>query len=161
MFSWFSQNFIWIQITSMIISAVLLVFIIRLMIKIDFFAERRQYGSEIRHLSDLRKRKLSQLWKNVLKRIAQPVPSLWKESVFEVDAFFDDTLKAYGYLGSNEEERMDKVDSENISNIKKISEIHLEIIKLKGDDNLPLDKEKAKEYLREYRKAFRELGLLD
>ena len=145
----------------MIISAILLVLIVRLMIKIDFFAERRQYGSEIRHLSDLRKRKLAQLWKKTLKRIIQPVPSLWKESVIEVDVFFDDTLKAYGYLGANEEERMSKVDSENVSNIDKIAGIHSEVVKLKNDDNSSIDKETTKEYLREYRKAFRELGLLD
>jgi hypothetical protein len=157
---WFTNNFIWIQVASMVLSAVFLFAIIRLIIKIDYFSERREYGREIRHLSNLRQIKLSQLWRVVLKEVSRPNPGQWKKAIFEVDDFFDDTLKAQGFIGGSEEERMGKVSTEMISNIGKIMEIHSEISILRADENSVADHEKIKEYLREYRKAFRELGLL-
>ena len=159
--TWFVVNFVWFQIGSMILSALLIVAIIRLIIKIDYFSERREYGREIRHLADLRQRKLAQLWKFVLKRAAQPNPELWKKAIYEVDDFFDDTLKAQGYIGGSEEERMAKVNQEIVSNIKDIIRVHAEISRLRSDELSKPDHEKIKEYLREYRKAFRELGLLE
>lgn len=159
--AWFINNFVWFQIGSMVISLVLLVAIVRLIIKIDYFSERREYGKEIRHLSDLRKIKLAKLWKVVLKKVANHNPELWKSAVFEVDDFFDDTLKAQGYIGGSEEERMDKVSEDIISNIQDIITIHAEITSLRADEKSVFDHEKVKEYLREFRKAFRELGLLD
>ena len=158
---WFINNFIWIQITSILISALLLVAIIRLIIKIDYFSDRREYGREIWNMEKLRNAKLKELWKVVLNLISQPDPTKWKDAMFTVDEFFDDTLKAVGYLGSSEEERLSKVEEDKISNVGDLKKIHLEIMQLKSDENSILDHEKAKEYLRAYRQAFRQLGYME
>jgi hypothetical protein len=159
--NWFVENFFWIQVISTLISIALVVAVIRLAIKIDYYADRREYGWEIWKLKGLRRRKLEQLWKRALKKIARPEPGRWKEVVFEVNDFFDDTLKGIGYIGSSAEERISKVGKENVSNIDELTKIQEEIKSLKSDGSSILGHEKAKEYLRTYRKAFRELGLLE
>ena len=91
--------------------------------------------------------------------ISRPNPAEWKKAVFEVNDFFDDTLKGLGYLGSSGEERLAKVEEDKISNTEELTKIHAEIKALKADENSVIEHENAKEYLRAYRKAFRELGL--
>jgi hypothetical protein len=159
--NWFVSNFVWIQIGSILISILLLVAIIRLIIKIDYFSDRREYGREIWKINELRSIKLKELWKKTLKLISQPNPDKWKLALVVVDDFFDDTLKAVGYLGSSEEDRLSKVEKEKISNVEEIKKIHLEIVKLKAEENSILEHEKAKEYLRAYRQAFRQLGYME
>ena len=158
---WFAINFVWIQITSILISALLIVAIVRLIIKIDYYADKREYSREIWKIKELRHIKLKELWKATLKLISQPDPDKWKSAVIAVDNFFDDTLKAVGYLGSSEDERLSKIDKEKISNVDEIKKIHLEISQLKSEENSILDHEKAKEYLRAYRQAFRQLGYME
>jgi hypothetical protein len=130
------------------------------MVKINYYSGKRGYGWEIWKLEGLRRKNLAQLWKKVLKVTAQPNPTGWKRIVFEVNDFFDDTLKGLGYLGSSGEERLAKVKESEISNTEELSKIHVEIKELKANEDSVIEHEKAKEYLRAYRKAFRELGLL-
>ncbi len=158
---WFVINFVWIQIASILISTLLIVAIVRLIIKIDYFSDRREYGREIWKIKELRNIKLKELWKTTLKMISQPNPEKWKAALIAVDDFFDDTLKAVGYLGSSEVERLSKVEKEKISNIDDLKKIHLEILQLRAEENSVLDHEKAKEYLRAYRQAFRQLGYME
>ena len=158
---WFVINFVWIQIASILISTLLIVAIVRLIIKIDYFSDRREYGREIWKIKELRNIKLKELWKTTLKMISQPNPEKWKAALIAVDYFFDDTLKAVGYLGSSEVERLSKVEKEKISNIDDLKKIHLEILQLRAEENSVLDHEKAKEYLRAYRQAFRQLGYME
>lgn len=160
LFNWFSANFIWFQIASILISTILIVAIVRLMMKIDYYSGKREYGWEVWKLEGLRRKKLSQLWARVLKMTSRPNPTGWKVAVFEVNDFFDDTLKGLGYLGSSGEERLGKVEKDKISNTDELLKMHMEINSLRADENSVMDHEKAKEYLRAYRKAFRELGLL-
>lgn len=159
-FNWFLDNFIWLQIASILISIVLIIFIVRLMIKINYYSGKREYGWEIWKLEGLRRKKLIQLWGRVLKMTSRPDPTGWKKAVLEVNDFFDDILKGLGYLGSSGEERLAKVEEDKISNTNELAEIHTEIKALKADENSAIDHEKAKKYLKTYRKAFRELGLL-
>jgi|GEM_PF-2318758 len=160
-FKWFVDNFFWIQIGSTILSIILLVAIVRLIIKVDYYADKREYGWEILKLGNLRQKKLTNLWQRTLKKVAKPNPEEWKRAVFEVDNFFDDSLKGSGYIGGSEEERMAKVGKDKISNIQELIAIHLEITALKAEENSVIEHEKVKEFLRAYRKAFRELGLLE
>lgn len=158
---WFEINFIWIQTLSILISVALLIGIIRLIIKIDYFSDKREYGREVWNVAQLRQTKLKELWKRTLKLISLPDPAKWKAALIAVDDFFDDTLKSAGYIGSSEEERLSKVDKEKVSNINELKKICLEIAQLKVDENSILDHEKAKEYLRAYRQAFRQLGYME
>lgn len=159
--NWFVNNFFWIQLASIIISLVLIIAIVRLIIKIDYYSDKREYGLEIWQIKKLRHKKLKKLWKKVLASVVEPDPVKWKEVLIEVDNFFDDTLKEVGYLGESAKERLLKVEKEKISNIQEIIKIHEEIEKIKASDSLFLEHEKFKEYLRAYRQAFRQLGYLD
>jgi hypothetical protein len=159
--NWFVNNFFWIQLASIIISLVLIIAIVRLIIKIDYYSDKREYGLEIWQIKKLRHKKLKKLWKKVLALVVEPDPVKWKEVLIEVDNFFDDTLKEIGYLGESAKERLLKVEKEKISNIEEIIKIHEEVEKIKASDSLFLEHEKVKEYLRAYRQAFRQLGYLD
>ena len=55
--NWFLGNFIWFQIASILLSIVLVVAIIRLMMKIDYYSGKREYGWEIWKLEGLEKKK--------------------------------------------------------------------------------------------------------
>jgi hypothetical protein len=160
-FEWFADKFIWIQIASILVSLILIIGIIRLIIKIDYFSDKREYGLEIWKLEKLQKEKFKKVWQKVLNLIIQPDPKKWKEAVFLSDDFFDEILKASGYIGSSKEERLSQVPKEKVSNIDQLIKIQKEILQLRLDENSVLDHEKAKEYLRIYRKAFYQLGYLD
>jgi len=155
------QYSIWIPITSVVISFFLLYKIVSLILKTDYFGYKRDYGWKIMKTAKYQKIKGVKIWNLILNYISQPDPVKWREAILKADDLMDDVLRDSGYKGYDLNELLTQVDSSKISNIDEIKRIRFELKELLKDEDVLLDREKVKEFLREYRQAFRQFGLLD
>lgn len=150
----------WIQLVSLLISLFLLVASIRLIIKMDFFSDKRDYGWQAVRSDSIARTRLEKAWRVVLKKITLPDSGAWKEAVLLADNEFDEVIRSSGYRGATPEERLMVVDESAIANISRIRVLRGELIPALKDENASVDYEKAKELLREYRRAFKQLGMM-
>jgi len=148
------------EIISILFSLVLIVSIVRMLIKMDFISGQRDYGWHAMRSDSIYKSRVEKAWTHILKHIASNDPSLWKKAVNDADVLFDEIVRSLGHRGATPEERLSKVDSSSIENIDVIKTLHEAITPLLADDTATLNREKAKEILRAYRIALRQLGLL-
>ncbi len=160
--NWFVNNFVWFQAVSVALSVVFLVLIIKIIIKIDYYGDKREYQWEIAKIDKIYQIKSNKIWNSAYSALKQSKPDLWKKIIIEVNDFFDDYLKVIGYLGDSEWERLVQVENNKISNIEKIKKICEEkVFSLYSNPEASLGYEEAKEILREFRQSYRQLGLMD
>ena len=159
--NWFSQNFFWIQATSLTLSLILFVAIIYLVIKIDYFSDRREYGWEVMDIVNTYKKRTLRAWKKIIEKITSLDPKLWFEAVKEADVILDEVLKSSGYLGKSVEERLSKFSPSETFNMEALKEKRREFFSLFSEESVDVDVVKAKELLREYRSALQQFGMLD
>ncbi len=155
------QYSIWIPIISVVVSFFLLYKIVSLAIKIDYFGDKRNYGWKIMKTAKYQKIKGIKIWNLILNYVSQPDPIKWKEAILKADNLMEDILRNSGYKGYDLSELLIQIDSSKISNIDEIKRIRFGIKEILRDEGALLDREKVKEFLREYRQAFRQFGLLD
>lgn len=148
------------QLTSLLISAVFLAASIRLLLKTNFFSATRDYGWHAVRPDAIARTRLEKTWKTVLKKITTPDVSAWKEAIALADGEFDELLRSSGYRGTTPEERLVIVDPAVLPNISRIRVLRNELVPALKDEDASVDYEKAKELLREYRAAFRQLGMM-
>lgn len=158
---WFFQNLNWIQTILIIIAAILTIGIVNLVLKIDYFSGFRHYTWEILKSKNLPKRRILTIWKKILHYVSSSDPNLWREAVLGTDRLFDEILKLSGHHGKTIEDRMDSVDSSQVYNIEEMKKIRTEMMEKLSDSSYVPELPKVKEFLRIYRQAFRQLGLME
>ncbi len=154
------MDWMWIQLISLLLSLFFLTLSIRLIIKMDFFSDKRNYGWQAVRSDSIARTRLQKAWKVVLKKITLPDSGAWKEAVLLADNEFDEVIRSSGYRGASPEERLMLVDESAVANISKIRALRAELLPSLTNEEASLDYEKAKELLREYRRAFKQLGMM-
>jgi hypothetical protein len=150
----------WFQFISLALSIFFLVASMRLIVKLDFFSDKRDYGWQAVRSDSIARARLQKAWKIVLKKITLPDSGEWKEAVLLADREFDEVIRSSGYRGATPEERLMVVDELAVANISKIRVLRAELLPSLTNEEASLDYEKAKELLREYRRAFQQLGVM-
>jgi len=98
-------------------------------------------------------------WVKISKRLEPGKAEDYKMSLIEADSLLDDVLKRMGFKGENMKERLEQIDAKtlpDIESIKKVNKLRNSIV---YDSDYDLSLDKAKETLRIYEKAFRDLEL--
>ena len=154
------MTWMWIQFISLLVSLFFLAASIRLIVKMDFFSDKRDYGWQAVRSDAIARTRLQKAWKVVLKKITLPDSGAWKEAVLLADGEFDEIIRSSGYRGATPEERLMVVDESAVANISRIRVLRNELMPALNDEEASIDYEKAKELLREYRRAFQQLGMM-
>ncbi len=154
------MTWFWIQFISLLLSLFFLAASIRLIIKMDFFSDKRDYGWQAVRSDAIARTRLEKAWKIVLKKITLPDSGAWKEAVLLADGEFDEIIRSSGYRGATPDERLVMIDESAIANISRIRVLRNELMSALKDEDASVDYEKAKELLREYRRAFKQLGMM-
>lgn len=151
----------WIKMISAVVSLILLVAVIRLIVVIDYFSDKRDYGVRILREETSEKKRSSKQWKEILSLVSTHKPEAWKDAVYKADEMIDEVLKAAGYLGTSLDERLMKVDVSQIPNIDEIRKVRKEFF-LDIDDPLrEVTLSETKALLRLYRDLLRGFGIIE
>lgn len=160
-FTWFTQNIVVFQAISVIISAILLYGIIYSIVKAGYLnLKTERLMDALMHGNVFRRRSLKG-WRHILKNLRSNDPGKWRLALREADRILDEILKMAGYHGDNLDERLENITSAQLPSIEEVRQAHNLSKKVSEDSDFPLKKEEADEAAYIYRKAFRELRLLD
>lgn len=152
--------FFWFKVVSGGVSLVLLIAIARLIIRIDFFSDKRDYGIRLLRDKNVQQKHLVDQWKYVLALIATQSPDAWKKAFVIADNLLHDVLKNTGLLGRTTQELLAQVGDDRISNSDALKRIRQDVLAMiNGEREVEFDV--VKECLREYRQAFRQMKALE
>ncbi|MFA6495379.1 MAG: hypothetical protein WC246_01405 [Candidatus Paceibacterota bacterium] len=154
------MNWIWIQLISLLLSLFFLIASIRLIIKMDFFSDKREYGWQAIRSDAIARTRVQKAWKIILKKIVLPDSGAWKEAIILADNEFDEIVRSSGYHGETPQERLMVIDEAAIANISRIRVLRADMAPDLANEEAAVDYGKAKELLREYRRAFQQLGMM-
>lgn len=155
------ESLFWFKIASAFISLILLVAIVRLIIVIDYFSDKRDYGWRVARGTLAEKKRSSRQWKQILELVKKHNPLAWKEALQKADEMVDEVLKAGGYSGSSIDERLMKIDASQISHIDEIRRVRKEVFLKMEDEQNALELSETKKLLRLYRDVLREFGMME
>lgn len=151
--------FFWVQVVSVVASVALLASIIRMIIKIDFFSESREYGLRLLRDASIRKKQFIDEWNRVLSLMATQNPEAWRRAFVIAEQMLHEGLKSVGLLGATTEILLSHATDDLISNSDALKKIRRETLyMIQGERDIELDV--IKECLREYRQAFRQMKIL-
>lgn len=149
------------ELSSLVISAVLLWGIIFAATQSNYFEKRREEWMDYLGYGDVGKRRQLRAWRMIVKKIRSDDPTQWKLAIMEADRIFDDMIKAAGFRAPTSEERYKQITPEFTANFDDIQAAHKIRNRCAQEPDFMITKEEAIQALRAYKKAFQEFGLLD
>ena len=105
-------------------------------------------------------KKITKQWNKVLDYLKAGSESEYKLAVIEADDMLDAVLKRLGYTGETFEEKLGKLTSATLPNIKQLYEIHQLRNNIVHDPDYRLTLDEAKKSLNVYSQAFQDLQIL-
>jgi len=99
-------------------------------------------------------------WKKIKKGIQNEIPERWKLSIIAGANLIDKVLKDAGYGGDNLEERLRRVDKEEIINLDKLKEAQQIVYNVTSDPDYKLTKQKAEEVIDIFEDSLTDMGIL-
>lgn len=160
MISWFLDSMWLFKAISFVVSAVFCVLTIRLMIKMQYFEAATKYGFNFLRKASSTNQVMEKFWKQVLKRVTSNNPEEWTKAVLDADKIFDESLRIVGSKGKTIEERITFADTSVTGSLNELIELRDEVLHTIQQEQGFITREKAKEILRAYRSALRQMGML-
>lgn len=157
--------FLLIQIISGIVSWVMLVLIVYLAIKTDFW-QKKIYNIFIGFRKvpevglDHHSFKVTQEWENIIKRLDSRDEANYKLAVIEADKLLDTVLKKLTIPGSTMGERLKAIPISQLPSIDNVWQVHRLRNHLVHTTEFVLTENKAKQSITIYKQAFTELKVL-
>lgn len=156
-----SNNLFWFELTSLIISGILLWLIIFIIVKTHFIGGEARYFFDILGKNRLSKRRTVKAWKQILKRFNTGDDSNLKLAIIEADKVLDELLKISGYKGETMSDRLKQIVPAQLSNISEIWQAHKIRNRIVHEPDFKLARGEAWMCIEIYKKAFQEFGLID
>ncbi|MEY3471264.1 MAG: hypothetical protein RLZZ223_614 [Candidatus Parcubacteria bacterium] len=154
----------WLQIISGIVSWIMLVLIIYLAIKTEFW-QKKIYNIFVgfRKIPEVgldHSLKVTQEWENILKRFNNGDEANYKLAVIEADKLLDTVLKKLTIPGSTMGERLKAIPISQLPSIDNVWQVHKLRNHLVHTTEFVLTENKAKQAMTIYKQAFIELKVL-
>ncbi len=149
------------ELSSLVISAVLLWGCIFAATRSDFFNKKFEDWMDYLGYGDVGKRRQLRAWRKIVKKMRSEDPMQWKVAILETDKIFDDMIRAAGFRATVTDERFKQITPEFVANFDEIIAAHKTRNRCAQEPDFMLTKEEAIQTLRAYKKAFQEFGLLD
>lgn len=96
-------------------------------------------------------------WEEILRHVDSAKEAEWKFAVVEADKLVDDLLKKAGYFGDSMGERLSSIEKGQLANLDHLWEAHKIRNKLVHDVNYFLRQAEARQAVKFYEEALREL----
>ena len=104
--------------------------------------------------------RLEKKWARIKERLEVGTEPEAKLAIIEAEALFDDILKREGFLGQTFDERLEKLNTNILSNLEEIREVHKVRSNIIHDPSYRLDIKEAERVLDVYEDALGELEAL-
>jgi len=156
---WFFNNLWWMQIVSIILSALFLWGIIHIIIATNYINLKKEQFLEPLGKDYVSRRRSLTAWKNIQKRLNSEDQNDWKLAIFEADHILSEILKMSGYLGKLSDQ-LKMLTEEQLKNIEDVSRAHAIAVKIKNDPSFMLNQDEAREIIAVYGQSFRDLNLI-
>ena len=155
------ERLIFVQLTFMVISMILVGLIIFILLRTHYlqwlfvqdmvqFFTMRPFGAK----------KITKQWNKILEYLESGSESEYKLAVIGADDMFDESLKKMGYTGETLEEKLGKLTSATLPNIKQLYDTHQLRNNIVHDPDYRLTLDETKKILDVYDQAFRDLQIL-
>jgi hypothetical protein len=156
-----AANLWWLKLVSLGISAALLFGIVFISVKLNLFGAGVDKLSEIIGRKDLSRRKSIRAWQRIEQRLAIGDESQLKLAIIEADKILDEIIKMAGISGETMAERLKKISPAQLTNIEDVWEVHKVRNRIVHEPDFALTRAEAEYAIEVYRRALKELGLID
>lgn len=116
----------------------------------DFFTEQ---SYEIK--------KIEEIWTKIDDRLKTNLESEYKLAIIEADGLLGEVLEKIGFTGKDYEERLEKMTTDQLSNLDKIKKVHQVRVNIIRDPDYRLNLDNAKKIIDVYREALENLEAFD
>jgi hypothetical protein len=161
MITWITDNFFWFQVVSAVISIALVAHIVYLIVRMDYFSDRRDYGWRVLRGAAGERRRTLKTWKHVLDKVQTSDPVLWRQAIDEAGAILSETLRAAGYQGASLDEQLERATEAQVAGSQITERIRVRLRPVLEDTSTPLELTHVKELLRAYRDILKGFGLIE
>ena len=107
----FSEYLAWIQLVSLIVSALLLGGIVYTIVKTHLVESNVERFIDVLGVSDVAKRRTVKAWQQIQKRLRTGDEANLKLAIIEADKILDEIIKLSGYRGRNDERPIETAHS--------------------------------------------------
>lgn len=159
--SWIISNIVFLQVVCILVSAIFLIATAVLMVRVDYFSDKRDYGLRAWSGAKGDKKVSYKAWKRILQKVASDNPVLWRQALVDGGQLLFETLKAAGYRASSLEEILYMVDQLQIPNVEEVRRLHSKAQIVIADETMAVTHGEVKEILRAYRELLRQFGVVE
>lgn len=156
---WFLNNLWWLQVVSVILSAVFLWGIIHIITATNYINLKKEQFLEPFGKDYVSRRRSLIAWKNIQKRLNSEDQNDWKLAILEADHILNEILKMSGYLGKLSDQ-LKMLSEEQLKNIEDVSRAHGIADKIKNDPSFLITQDEAREVIEVYKQSFKDLNLI-
>ncbi len=156
-----SENLLLIQFISLFVSGILLFLSIYFLAKSDIVGEDIEHFIGVFTNKDINKRRSLRAWKQIQKRLKTKETDQLKLAILEADRILNEILKMAGYPGKNLDERLEQINSAQISNIEELRQAHKLKNRLISEPDFIITPNETEIIIEIYKKAFQELNLIE
>lgn len=149
-----------VKSASIVISAILIWGIFYAATRSGYFIRRIEDFKDKYMVGNVGKDRQMRAWRRILKRMRSDSPESWKRAILDADDILDEILKMSGYVGNTPDERFQQLPPEALANHDRIIAAHKIRDQIQRNPEYTLDRSEAIAVLREYEKAFKQLGLI-
>ncbi len=156
---WFSRNLRWLEIVSVIFSALFIWGIVHIIRATNYINIKKEQFLEPFGKDYVSRRRSLIAWKQIQARLSSAEQNDWKLAILEADHILNEILKMSGYLGRMDD-KLKSLEPAQLKNIEDVLRAHIIHDKIKADPSFVITQEEAKEVISVYAQSFTELGLI-
>lgn len=156
----FEKNLVWLEIFSVILSALFLGGIIYVIFKTNYLEIKKEQLLDILGQGYVSKRRSLKGWRQIQARLQASEQNQWKLAILEADHMLNEILKMSGYLGKDLEDKLELITPAQLSNVEEVQKAHQVRGKIAQDPAFAISREEALEVIEVYKKSFVELNLI-
>ena len=145
----------------------LLVYCLVLVVDVFLMLYLRDLGSDIRkalyggHQPLMPRKRAEKRWRSIMVRLESGSVSQYKAAILEADAFVSEVLSSMGKKGTTMQEQLTVIGGAEIASKEILLSAHEMRNRIIHETDLELTREEAAQWLGEYHKFLREVGLLN